>query len=346
MKLLITGATGFLGRHVVATALAQGHSVRILIRPSARLDKTPWAKAVAVHRADLRSPHDLQPAFQDVDAVIHLAASVAGNEDTQFASTVVGTENLLSAMALSTVRRIVLASSFSVYDWSAVGRDLDEESSVQAAPGLYERDVYTIAKVWQERVARRFAEEHGFALLVLRPGFIWGPGGEAFAGLGVRIGSVQVVVGPASRLALTYVENCAQCFVLAAERVDIAHGTFNVVDAQRISSWRYAAEYARWTNKRGFRIPVPYGFARTIVGAVGLANRAFFGGKAKVPSLLATRRFQSRFKAVRVDGTRTHAGLGWAEPVDLAEGLRRTFRRDERTGGRSRLLAEAKPGHR
>ena len=88
-----------------------------------------------------------------------------------------------------TTRRLVLASSFSVYDWSAIRGELTEESPVEPATDLYDRDGYAVAKVWQERVARRMAAEHGWDLTVLRPGFIWGRGNEYLAGLGQKLGS-------------------------------------------------------------------------------------------------------------------------------------------------------------
>src|SRR5215813_13513490 len=85
-------------------------------------------------RADLRSARELDQIFDGVDVLVHLAAAVTGGEDAQFASTVVGTENLIKAMARSGCRRLVLASSFSVYDWSSIHGVLDERSPLEAAP--------------------------------------------------------------------------------------------------------------------------------------------------------------------------------------------------------------------
>ena len=76
-------------------------------------------------RADLRTSRELGRAFEGVDVLLHLAAVVSGGKDEQFAGTIVGTERLLDAMAVGACRRLVLCSSFSVYDYSAVRRDLD-----------------------------------------------------------------------------------------------------------------------------------------------------------------------------------------------------------------------------
>ena len=101
MRALVTGANGFLGRHVVDALLARGIEVRALVRPAAHLEALGWPSSVDVFRADLRSSRELRRAFEGVDMLLHLAAVVSGGEDAQFAGTVGGTERLLEAMATS-----------------------------------------------------------------------------------------------------------------------------------------------------------------------------------------------------------------------------------------------------
>src|SRR4051812_30456217 len=125
MKALVTGANGFLGRHVVRALLARGIEVRALVRPATRLEPLGWPSSVEVFTADLRTSGELQSAFVGVDVLLHLAAVISGGEDAQFAGTVVGTERLLAAMSASACRRLVLCSSFSVYDYSLVRWTLD-----------------------------------------------------------------------------------------------------------------------------------------------------------------------------------------------------------------------------
>jgi len=112
MRALVTGANGFLGRHVVGALLARGIEVRAMVRPAARLEALGWPPSVEIFRADLRTSHELPRAFEGVDVLIHLAAVVSGAEDAQFAGTVVGTERLLEAMVSSPCRRLVLCSTF------------------------------------------------------------------------------------------------------------------------------------------------------------------------------------------------------------------------------------------
>ena len=126
MRVLITGATGFLGRYVVAAAVRHGHQVTALARPSRKIEPGFFPADVAIVRGDVRDAALLPAALANIDAVIHLAAQVVGDDDSQFASTVVGTENLLKAMADSEVRKLVHCSTFSSYAWEQQGAELTE----------------------------------------------------------------------------------------------------------------------------------------------------------------------------------------------------------------------------
>lgn len=322
MRALVTGANGFLGRHVVAALLARGHSVRALVRPAARVDELGWPASVEVFRADLRSTRDLEPAFGDVDVLVHLAASVTGGEDLQFAATVVGTERLLGAMTRTSCRRLVLVSSFSVYDWSAIRRTLDETSPIEPVPDLYERDGYSIAKSWQERVTRRFAEQQGWELAVLRPGFIWGRDHGYLAALGQQVGRLHLVIGPRSRLPMTHVENCADLVALAAVHPRARGETFNVVDGPGERIWTYLGAYLHGTGERGIRIPIPYWLAHSLVR---LAFATVFKRNLKLPQVLIPVRFESRLKPLRYTNRHARELLGWQPPLDFAECLARTY---------------------
>lgn len=325
MKVLITGANGFLGRHVVDEFLRRGHQVRALVRPAAKVDGLGWPDSVEIFRADLRASRDLPSAFEGIDAVVHLAAGVKGSEDAQFAASVVGTERLLEAMAKTGTRRLVLASSFSVYDWSEIRGELTEESPVEPSSDLYDRDGYAVAKVWQERVARRLAEENGWDLTVLRPGFIWGRGNEYLAGLGQQLGSTHLVFGPSTRLPLTYVENCAHCFAEATENPKAIGQTFNVVDDIGPTISAYLKDYLRGTGERGRAVPIPYGLAFPGVRMARWISKRLFRGKGKLPSLLVPSRFEARFKPLRFDNRKLREVLGWAPPLGQSERLRRTY---------------------
>jgi nucleoside-diphosphate-sugar epimerase len=322
MKALVTGATGFLGQHVVAGLLARGHEVRILVRPAASLEAYEWHRRVEAFRADLRTTAGLEAAFDGVDVLVHLAAAVTGGEDAQFAATVVGTERLLAAMSRTQCRRVLLASSFSVYDWSRIRGTLDEDSPIEPAPDVYDRDGYSIAKSWQERITRREAERCGWDLTVLRPGFIWGRDHAYIAALGQQVGPIHFVIGPLTRIPMTHVENCADLFAVAAADLRARNQTFNVVDDRGERVWTFLGEYLRRRGERGVRVPVPYLLAYAVVQSL---FKTVFRRNSKLPQILIPCRFESRLKPLHYTNERARRILGWTPPLDFEECLRRTF---------------------
>ena len=332
MRALVTGANGFLGRRVVAALLARGVEVRAMVRPAARVEGLGWPSSVEVFKADLRASRDLGGAFEGVDVLLHLAAVVSGGEDAQFAGTVVGTERLLEAMAASACRRLVLCSSFSVYNYSSARRILDENSPLHETPDVYTRDGYTIAKWWQERVTRRFADENGWDLTVLRPGFIWGRDHGYMAALGQQFGRHHLVIGPLTRIPMTHVENCADVFALAAADPRARGQTLNVVDGPGERVWTYLSDYMRGSGEPGWRLPVPYWLA---ISAVRLAYATVFRRATKVPAILTPRRLEAMLKPLQFENRRLRETLGWTPPLDYQQCLAQTYGPETIAAGRS-----------
>jgi nucleoside-diphosphate-sugar epimerase len=321
MKVLVTGGGGFLGRSVVNRLLEQGHAVRAIVRPSS--SKPVWPDKVEVFRADLRVQEDLASAFDGVDAVLHLAAATSGNEDMQFASTVVATERFLDAMSKSAVKRLIHVSSLVVYDWSKTGSCMDEKTPLENNP--YSMGGYTIAKIWQERVVSRFAKKHSWDLTIVRPGFIWGPGHAQIAGMGRQFGRIYLLFGPLTRLPLSHVDNCADCLVTALENPAASGEVFNIIDGDDIRVWRYVREYARRTGQRGFLLPLPYRVGLGVAQLAALTSRVMFGNKGKLPSLLTPRRFESQFKPIRFSNQRVRSVLNWRPRLTFNECLDASF---------------------
>jgi nucleoside-diphosphate-sugar epimerase len=321
MKMLVSGAGGFLGRSVVDRLLERGHEVRAIVRPSS--SKPPWPDTVEVFRADLRVQDGLVSAFDGVDAVLHLAAATSGNEDTQFASTVVATERFLDAMAKSTVKRLIHVSSLVVYDWSKARSCMDEKTPLENNP--YAMGGYTIAKIWQERVVSRFAKKHSWDLTIARPGFIWGEGHAQIAGMGRQFGRIYLLFGPFTRLPLSHVDNCADCLLAAVENPAASGEIFNIIDGDEVRVWQYVREYARRSGQRGFLLPVPYRVGLGLAQLAAFTSRRLFGSKGKLPSLLTPRRFESQFMPMRFSNQKLRAKLKWTPSLSFKQCLDRTF---------------------
>ena len=321
MKVLVSGAGGFLGTHVVERLLERGHAVRAIVRPASV--EPAWTGNVEIVRADLRVTDDLVALFRGMDAVIHLAAATSGGEDSQFASSVVGTERFLDAMAQSQVTRFIHVSSLAVYDWERTFRTMDEKSPLLT--DVYEAGAYTIAKVWQERIISRCARQHSWDLTILRPGFIWGKQHAEIAGMGRHFGRCYLMFGPLTRLPLSHVVNCADCIVAALESPSSSGEIFNVIDQDDVTVWRYVKEYARRSRQGGFFIPVPYFVGLLTAYAALCVSRLLFGRKGKLPSLLTPRRYEAQFKPLRFSNQKLKQALNWVPRLNFDQCLNSTY---------------------
>ncbi len=339
MRLLITGASGFLGRFVVAEAVRRGHDVRALVRPASVIDDLAALRHPAIEqvRIDLRSPVGLDEALGGVDAVLHLAASKAGDIYTQYAGTVVATENLLAAMARSRVTKIIAISSFAVYDyirlrsWSTITEDSPLARTFPA------RDEYSHTKLVQENLIRNAAAAHGWDFAILRPGAIIGPDNLWTARLGLSASPKRWLrIGWFSLVPVSYVENCAEAVLLAAEKSGPMALTLNVFDDRCPTQARYCGEVLRRTQPRPRSLVIPWTAARVLARLAAITNRVAFGGRAKLPSILIPARLHARFKPLRYSNRRLHEALGWSQRYSLAESLDRSM------GIRKPLSAESK----
>jgi nucleoside-diphosphate-sugar epimerase len=327
MKLLVTGANGFLGRHVVAEALRRGHAVRAMVRSVKDAARNGWLGRPNLEwvQADLRSRRGLVEAALGCDAVLHLAASKSGDIYAQYAGTVVATENLLAAMTEANVRRIVAISSMAVYDYLHMksGTVVDEESPLDVE--CVDRDEYAHTKLAQENLVREHATKHGWDFTILRPGVIYGKDNLWTARLGQQGKRVWVRIGARAQVPLTYVENCAEAVVLSAEKDEAKGETLHVIDDDPPTQRRYCSMLRRRTTPRPIVVPIAWSIMRAVAGVAGVTNRLLFRGRAKIPGLFIRARLHARSKPLKYPNSKIKHVLGWKPRYPLTEALQRSF---------------------
>jgi 2-alkyl-3-oxoalkanoate reductase len=318
LRVLVTGASGFLGREVVQAARAAGHEVVALVRPTAQLADLGWPASVTVVRGDLRQVGDWAKDLAGIEAVAHLAAAPTGDLPTQFSSTVVATENLLAHLPMQSLRRFVHVSSFSVYDYGCVGfrGSLTEATPVDSAPE--KRDAYTITKIAQERLVTEACEAAVTPLVVIRPGAIVGPTKDWGFGRVMKLGRFDLIFSPRAKLPLTYVSNCADSIVKALEAQVPSGSVYNIVDDELPTYGRFHQLGRRFAGETvGPALYVPW-FGVVLLGAaVSVINTVLFGGRAKLPELLDRRRQRVRWRPMTYNNEAAKRDLGWTPTVPL-----------------------------
>lgn len=332
MRLYITGATGFVGSSVVREAIRRGHEVTAVVRPGS--DATVAASAgaegaITEARVDLRSRRGLAGSLAGIDVVIHLAAAKAGDFYTQFAGTVVATENLLMAMTEAGVANLVGVSTFSVYDYLNIksGTVIDEQSPIDRSPEL--RDEYARTKLLQEELYRGFGAGEGQRLVIIRPGMIYGPGNLWHALLGADFGPRFLRIGSKAILPMTYVENCAEAMVLAAEKLiepdsPVVDRVINIVDDDLPTQRAYADLVAARMDTPP-SIPVPWTVIKAAAGLLKKGNQLALDGRAKFPGIAVPDRLHARFKPLRYTNRLSKDLLGWTPRYSLVSAIDRSI---------------------
>jgi nucleoside-diphosphate-sugar epimerase len=328
MKLLVTGAGGFLGAALVERLLFHGYrDIRCNLRRQAGMAKldilqTRYPQARLEYcLANLKYRDEVARATEGVQLIFHLAAGLKGDPADLFMDSVVASRNLLDAAMHLPSPRLVLVSSMGVYGTAELrrGAKLNEEATVEPYPER--RDAYSQAKVHQERLFWEYQRLHGFELVVLRPGVVYGPGGSHFSDrVGLRIGRWQLHLGGNNVLPLTYVTNCAEAVVVAGTHRQSAGQIYNVHDDDLPTCRQYLRAYRREVQNIP-SLSVPY-FATHFLSRILAKYHAYSRGQ--LPAVLTPYKVASQWGGNRFDNSKLRS-LGWKPLVSTAKGLEQSF---------------------
>lgn len=332
-RILITGASGFIGSRVVEMLLRRGfRNLRCFTRRSSAGKKVAALSVprdndarVEVVQGNLQSSEDCRSATKDVSVIYHLAAG-RGEKSVPdaFMNSVVTTRNLLDACVYHRcLKRFVNMSSFAVYTnrRKPHGRLLDESCAVEDHPEL-RSDAYDFAKVKQDQIVAEYGRQLGIPYVVVRPGVVYGPGNPGITGrVGISTFGIFLHLGGSNTLPLTYVDNCADAVVLAGLVPGVEGEVFNVVDDDLPSSRRFLRLYKR--NVRNFRsLYLPHGLS---YGLCSLWERYSVWSDGQLPMSFSRMKWHVFWKSTRYSNRKAKAVLGWTPGVSMADGLKRYF---------------------
>lgn len=341
MKLLVTGAAGFLGRAVVHRLLAHGYTdIRCNVRRRTDISKfeslsrqSPDA-SLEYCIGNLKYRDDVARAVRGVQVIFHVAAGKQGAPADLFLDSVVASRNLLDAIAGDRTVRIVLVSSFSVYGIAGLrrGARVNEQTPLEGRPEW--RDAYSHAKLRQEQLFREYQQRHGFELVVLRPGVIYGPGGGHFSSrVGLKIGNWLVDFGGRNLLPLTYVDNCAEAVVVAGTHGAAAGEVYNVHDNDLPTCREYLHAYKKHvTNVRSVRVPY---FCLRLLSRLFAKYHSY--SKGQLPPIFTPYKVATEWAGNHFDNSKLRS-IGCQQLVTTSEGLRRSFAAFQLELGSSKAL--------
>ncbi|MDX1613053.1 MAG: NAD(P)-dependent oxidoreductase [Candidatus Promineifilaceae bacterium] len=312
-RVLITGVTGFIGRHLARRLAEAQNAVTFgLSRHPERAAHLRTA-GVTLLPVDITDRFAMRQAVSDQEIIFHLVKPVgatARDADLSYQVNVIAVERLVQAATEAGVRRLVLVSSIAAYG------PPDQKVMSESHPLAVDQSaVYGRTKAQGELLARQRAEDLGLEMVVLRPGQVYGPGSPTWTlnlarlvqrGLPVILGQGKGHAHP------VYVGNLVDGLILAATVPAAAGESFNMVDGP--VPWRLLFEhYGRIVSRPPRRAPL--WLARLI-----LLLFLRISGRTEPPaallSFLTNRTLYPMIKAEQI--------LGHRPQVDLDEGMRRS----------------------
>ena len=313
MRVLVTGATGFLGSHIAEQLAQEGHSVRVLVRRTSDRSFLQGFEAEEV-LGEVTQPDSLPAVVNGVEAIVHAAGLTKARSAAEFDEVNAGgTANLLAALdPAQRLRRFVLISSLAAHGPSEDGRPRPPEAP--AAPVT----AYGRSKLRAEEMVRSWAGD-GHAATIIRPPVIYGPRDRQllpFFQL-ARWRLAPLLGGGANAVSCVYVEDAARAGALAATAGDDAPSATYAIDDGAVYTWRdLLAAVEQAVGKKALRLPSPpWAFA-----AAALVSELYGRLRRRAVSFTRDKVVEMRQRYWVCSHEEISRDLGWEPQVGLGEG--------------------------
>lgn len=321
-RALITGATGFVGRHLSEALASAGWRIRALVRPTSDTARLRELGA-ELFPGDLSDREAIRRASEGAEVAFHLAAVTGLRGDTDFhRANVQGTRDLVEGVraAEPRPRRLVYLSSYAACGPSEPGR----RRTLQQEPAPL--TAYGRSKLAGEQIVREL-EQAGVEVVVLRAPAVYGPGDHAMLPYFrlVRLGLAPSPSGPERLLHLIYVGDLARALLRAA---DAPAGTYPVAEPVEHTWGGVVAAMAAELGRNPVRIPLPPALVRSAAAVTEAAGKVL--GRSTVFNREKAREMLAPAWVCDLSGT--GAVLPVAETTSLSEGLSQTVRWYTRQG--------------
>jgi nucleoside-diphosphate-sugar epimerase len=318
VKVLVTGASGFLGRRVISKILEAGHEVVALVRESSNIEGLP--KNIEIRVADLFDISSLESAVQGVNVVIHFAAYFdfyPSDEDLLFKVNIEGTTNLMNACVGTDVERFIYCST------------TETIGPTRFPPGTEDTELrpdfsYGESKIQSEKAIREITTDTGLAHIIIRPAGVMGEGDlYVMYEVAHELYHGKVFALPrdlSARFMFIHIDDVVSGFVAALTPMVALNNTIILCPDEAISWGEFVDVMTERLGVKPPRLRVP-----SIVAKFGMALLSPFKNRKKMTffwhvksvDMMNNERVYTNEKAKRL--------LGWAPEVTMVEGFQRAI---------------------
>jgi nucleoside-diphosphate-sugar epimerase len=316
-KVLVTGATGFLGSRLAKRLVEEGYPIRALARKQSSVGALKTL-GVEIAFGDLSDETSIAAAVNGVDVVVHAAAGTSGTAKDSDTATIQGTRNILEACRSSRVKKLVYISSCNVYEVAGYAENqvVTEEAQLERFP--LRRGHYSAAKLQAEAFVTEAMKHDACPTVVLRPGTLYGPGAEVYTRmLGVSFARrIFVVFGDGeNELPLVHVDNAVDSIVECIRNSAADNQVFNVVDHDRVTKKTYMEQVVKPLYPKATVIYCPMSLLLTMTWLqeklLAILGRQPF---------LSVYRLVSSQKRVRYSASKIENVIGWRSRIRFEQG--------------------------
>ncbi|MEP7126491.1 MAG: SDR family NAD(P)-dependent oxidoreductase [Byssovorax sp.] len=316
MRVLVTGASGFLGSHIAEQLAEAGHSVVALVRKSSNTKFLSSLRGLEMATGSVEDAASVRAAMKGVDAVIHSAGLVKARDEAEFNHiNVEGTRNLLDAAReiAPGMRRFVFVSSLAAVGPSHDGRPVD--GSGEGHPVTH----YGRSKLAAERLVREAKGQ--LPVTVIRPPMIYGPrDNESFAFFqSVSMRFLPYLGNGKNTMSVVYAADAAGACIKAID-ADVPSGNAYFVDDGHIYVWLdMLKDIEKAVGKKAFlRLSIPF----PVVRGAAMLNELISKITGKAAMLTRDKLIELSAPHWVCDSSDTRRDLAWTPKVGWAEGTR------------------------
>jgi 2-alkyl-3-oxoalkanoate reductase len=252
----VTGATGFVGHHLVAALSSRGYAIRALALPTEDTSVLEQAH-VCVYRGDVCQPETLVEPMRGADTVFHLAGihGLWRPKHEYYSINVKGTENVCRAALAADIRRLIHVSTWAVYG-TGLGSPLHENTPLKPLS-----DHYTMSKAEADKLVQRFIAKDQLPAVIIRPGIMFGPGDKVnFARMVDRLAAGRaIIIGSGNNaIVFVYVTDVVEGLLLAATQDRAVRQAYNLSNDDALSQQQFWRAIAKEIGTAPPRLHLPY----------------------------------------------------------------------------------------